>query len=128
MRLTSAIQKDGSSFWNSLNQSFKKSFKKSSSLVKIFVSSRNDQDIVCHLQEYPNLEISSELNRNDILFFVSDETDKLIKRKKLLALSLDKDNLKTEIIKQVTEKADGMLVLFYNVKHVPLMWVQVPVG
>jgi hypothetical protein len=31
--------------------------RKSSRLVKIFMSSRDDQDLVYHLQDYPNLEL-----------------------------------------------------------------------
>ncbi|KAH6662692.1 hypothetical protein B0J14DRAFT_685218 [Halenospora varia] len=80
----------------------------SSSLVKIFVSSRRDHDIVLHLQDYPNLKLSSEMNKDDISSFVTTKTYNLIKRKKLLALSTNKENLKTEIIKQVTKNTDGM--------------------
>ena len=95
----------------------------SSSLVKIFVSSRDDQDIVLHLRDCLNLELSSEMNKNDISSFVSAETYNLIKRKKLLALSTNKEKLKIEIIEQVTKKADGMSVLSSNASHVyaPLM-------
>jgi len=85
--------------------------RESSSLVKIFVSSRNDQDIVLHLQNYPNLSLSSEKNKEDISSFVTIETQSLIKRKKLLALSKNKEKLKTEIIERVIKNADGMLVL-----------------
>ena len=95
----------------------------SSGLVKIFVSSRDDQDIVLRLLDYPNLELSSEMNKDDISSFVIAETDNLVKRKKLLALSTNKENLKIEIIEQVTKKADGMSVLCSNASHVyvPLM-------
>ena len=95
----------------------------SSNLVKIFVSSRNDQDIVLYLRDYSNLELSSDMNKDDISSFVIAETDNLIKKKKLLALSIDKENLKMKIIKQVTKKADGMSVLCSNASHVyaPLM-------
>lgn len=47
-------------------------------LVKIFVFNRNDQDIVCNLQRYPNLEVSSDKNLKDIKFFVQSKTTKLI--------------------------------------------------
>ncbi|KAH6665987.1 hypothetical protein B0J14DRAFT_678599 [Halenospora varia] len=77
-------------------------------LVKIFVSSRRDHDIVLHLQDYPNLELSSKKNKDDISSFVTIKTYNLIKRKKLLALSTNKEKLKTEIIKQVTKNANGM--------------------
>ena len=80
----------------------------SSSLVKIFVSSRDDQDIVLHLRDYPNLELSSDKNMDDITLFVAAETSTLIKRRKLLAFSSNKEHLKTEIIEQVTKGANGM--------------------
>ena len=96
---------------------------KSSGLVKIFVSSRDDQDIVLRLLDYPNLELSSEMNKDDISSFVIAETDNLIKRRKLLALSTNKENLKMEIIEQVTKKADGISVPCSSASHVyaPLM-------
>ena len=90
----------------------------SSSLVKIFVSSRDDQDIVLHLRDYPNLELSSEKNKEDISLFVTTETYNLIERKKLLALSTNKKKLKIEIIEHVTKNADGMLVLFSNASYI----------
>ena len=80
----------------------------SSGLVKIFVSSRDDQDIVCHLQEYPNLELASDRNTDDIASFVRAETKDLIKRSKLLRSSINKEDLKEEIIDQVTKGASGM--------------------
>jgi hypothetical protein len=80
----------------------------SSCLVKIFVSSRDDQDIVCHLREYPNLELVSNRNTNDITAFVRAETEDLIKRRKLLRLSVNKEELKDAIIEQITRGADGM--------------------
>ncbi|KAI9787978.1 MAG: hypothetical protein M1816_007282, partial [Peltula sp. TS41687] len=43
----------------------------SSNLVKIFVSSRDDQDIVLHFQHYPNLEIKSDRNTDDIVRWAS---------------------------------------------------------
>ena len=90
----------------------------SASLVKIFVSSRDDHDLVLHLQDYPNLELSSDKNNDDISSFVTAETQSFIKRKKLLALSNNKKKLTTEIIEQVTEKADGMSVLSRSASHV----------
>ncbi len=80
----------------------------SSGLVKIFVLSRDDWDIVCHLQEYPNLELVSDRNTDDIASFVRAETKDLIKRSKLLRSSINKENLKEEIIDQVTKGASGM--------------------
>lgn len=80
----------------------------SSSLVKIFLSSRDDQDIFCHLQDYPNLELASDRNTDDITSFVRAETQDLIKKKKLLRFSINKEELKESIIDQVTKGASGM--------------------
>ena len=63
-----------------------------------------------HLRDYPNLELSSSKNMDDITSFVAAETHTLIKRRKLLAFSSNKENLKTEIIDQVTKGASGMYV------------------
>jgi hypothetical protein len=79
-------------------------------LVKIFVSSRDDQDIVCHLKDYPNLDITSDRNMDDIASFVRAETQDLIKKRKLLRYSNDKDKLEKLIVDQVTKGASGMYV------------------
>ena len=91
---------------------FESILQESSSLVKIFVSSRDDQDIVMQLRNYPNLELSSVRNKDDISSFVITETENLIKRNKLLRFSIDKETLKNEIIEKITKDAAGMLVLF----------------
>ena len=76
----------------------------SSHLVKIFVSSRDDQDIVCHLKDYPNLEISSDRNTDDILSFVRAETRALITKRKLLRFSTNKDELEKVIVDGIITK------------------------
>ena len=80
----------------------------SSRLVKIFVSSRDDQDIVCHLEDYPNLNIASDRNMDDIASFVRAETQGLIKKRKLLRYSKNHKELMESIIDQVIEGANGM--------------------
>ena len=55
-----------------LLKALEKILQNSSSLVKVFVSSRNDQDIVLRLRHYPNLEIDSRRNVDDIARFVND--------------------------------------------------------
>lgn len=79
-----------------------------SSLVKIFVSSRDDQDIVFHLREYPNLELSSDRNKDDIESFVQAEIKTLIRRRKLLRLSMNKEELSVIIAERVIRDANGM--------------------
>ena len=85
--------------------------RESSHLVKIFVSSRDDQDIVCHLKDYPNLEIASDRNKDDIVSFVTAETRKLITKRKLLRFSSKKYELEKIIIDQVTNGTSGMYVV-----------------
>jgi len=81
---------------------------RSSRLVKIFISSRDDQDIVFRLDNYPNLELTSDRNAQDIKTFVEMETDKLIKKNMLLRFSEDREQLRTLIISQLARDASGM--------------------
>ncbi|KAK4182058.1 hypothetical protein QBC35DRAFT_468368, partial [Podospora australis] len=80
----------------------------SSSLVKIFVSSRDDQDIAYKLQAYPNLELSSNRNSGDIAKFVESETNSMVERGDLLRYSTSREELRQRIIKEVTSGAHGM--------------------
>ena len=80
----------------------------SSSLVKIFVSSRNDHDIVLRLQHYANLEIDSRRNSDDIARFVKDQTQQLIEDGKLLQYSKSVVDMKQTIVDKLINGADGM--------------------
>lgn len=82
--------------------------KESVGLVKIFVSSRDDQDIVYTLRDYPNLDISSDRNTADIKAYVKTETQKLVKKGQLLRNSRAKEEMTASIIEQVSRGADGM--------------------
>lgn len=93
---------------NDLLEEMETILRRSSSLIKIFVSSRDDQDIVFKLQQYPNLELSSDRNSDDIAMFVKYETNHLVERGHLLRFSENKEELQQKIIKQVTDGADGM--------------------
>ena len=77
-------------------------------LVKIFVSSRDDQDISCTLADYPSFSIASNHNQRDIEKFVRAETTRLINKRRLLRYSNCKDELQSLIIEQVSKGADGM--------------------
>jgi hypothetical protein len=79
-----------------------------SSLVKIFISSRTDQDIVLRLESYPSLEIDPERNHVDIRRFVETETKTLIQRKRLLKLSQKQETMRDIIITELSEQARGM--------------------
>jgi hypothetical protein len=80
----------------------------SSSLVKIFISSRNDQDIVLELSGYPNVAIDSQRNSSDIEQFVKAEVEQLIRARKLLRYSNAQTKMKEVIIDKVIEGAAGM--------------------
>ncbi|KAL9043407.1 MAG: hypothetical protein Q9214_003406, partial [Letrouitia sp. 1 TL-2023] len=77
-------------------------------LVKIFASSRDDQDIVYRLQDYPNLEINANQNNDDIFSFVRAETRTLIQRRKILQYSSQKKEMEEIITRKVSEGAKGM--------------------
>jgi hypothetical protein len=82
----------------------------SSSLVKIFVSSRDDQDIVFRLRGYPNLEISCGSNFDDIARFVRMETNRLVQKRRLLKHSQAREEMEQHIVDAVVEGAAGMYV------------------
>lgn len=82
--------------------------KNSTNLVKIFISSRDDKDIVDHLRNYPNLSISSDKNTQDIQIFTLAEVDRLVKVGRLLRDSLDKEGLKKLITEKIMDGAGGM--------------------
>ena len=91
----------------SLLDAFEHILKESSGLVKIFVSSRNDQDIVCTLRDYPNMDISYK-NKADIKAYVKTETMNLVKKGQLLRNSRAKDKMAASIVEQISDGADGM--------------------
>jgi hypothetical protein len=82
----------------------------SSQLVKIFLSSRDDQDIVWQLKDYPNLEISSDRNKDDIEAFVNTETDRLVAKKRLLYNTSAKEDLRQLIKDKLIAESRGMWV------------------
>ena len=80
----------------------------SSSLVKIFVTSREDRDIVEAMDGYPHVVINASRNSKDIARFVNDSVDDLIRRKQLLRTQDVTNELRTEIKKVLQDKAQGM--------------------
>lgn len=81
--------------------------KESDHLIKIFVSSRRDQDIKQHFDNTPRVEIAARENSEDIEKFISTELDKKIASKRLLKGEPSPD-LVAEIKAVLTERADGM--------------------
>lgn len=94
----------------SLLDAFEDILRESAGLVKIFVSSRDDQDIVCTLREYPNMNISSDKNTTDIEVFDEKETQRLVQKRRLLRNSRAKVEMQALIVDQISHGADGMLV------------------
>ena len=82
--------------------------RRSSGLVKVFISSRNDHDIVSRLEEYPNLEITSDRNSDDIAVFVKDRTEQLVREKVLLRHNKSPSEMKKLIVDKTIEGAAGM--------------------
>lgn len=81
--------------------------KSSSGLVKIFVSSREDNDIVRRLEGVPNLWIEAKDNRNDIQTFVEREVARCIEQGDLLNGVVDNE-MRTRITETLIDKAQGM--------------------
>lgn len=76
----------------------------STSVVKIFISSRDDIDIKLKLEKVPNLYIEAQDNGEDIKRFIHREMESA-KNRRLYSLP---DELKNEIISTLTKKANGM--------------------
>ena len=80
---------------------------RSSHLVKVFVSSRDDIDIVLRLQEHPNIYISIGDNTGDIEKFIQVEIQKAYSDRRLLKGTISPE-LTELITENLTEKAGGM--------------------
>ncbi|KAI0869165.1 hypothetical protein GGS24DRAFT_173997 [Hypoxylon argillaceum] len=80
----------------------------SPTLVKIFVSSRDDHDITYKLRDYPALELSSDLNSVDIRRFVNCKTQLLSRQGRLLPFSHRAYETSETIIQEVCRGAHGM--------------------
>ncbi|KAI5804246.1 hypothetical protein DFH27DRAFT_524663 [Peziza echinospora] len=76
-------------------------------MVKFFVSSRDDGDIVARLNNSPNVFIRSEDNGPDINRFVQFELDRVIREKKLLRGSVSQ-GLREHIIRVLQSGSQGM--------------------
>ena len=81
----------------------------SQNVVKIFLSSRNDGDIVDRFDHYSNVLIDESLNHDDINQFVQYKVDQVIKSKKLLRGRVT-SLLRDEIITTLCSSAQGMYV------------------
>ncbi|KAI5840807.1 hypothetical protein DFP73DRAFT_557932 [Morchella snyderi] len=81
----------------------------SSSLVKIFISSRNDDDIKLQFESAPNIYIEETDNAMDIGRYINEELSGCIAGKRLLRGKVD-GSLKELVISKLREKAHGMFL------------------
>lgn len=79
----------------------------SSNIVKIFVSSREDSDILCKLENSPNLYIGADDNKRDIENFIRAEVAEAILKKRLLNGNVS-IHLRQLIIETLERGAQGM--------------------
>jgi hypothetical protein len=79
----------------------------SANLMKIFVSSRDDNDIVLRLTNSPNVFIRASDNSEDIERFVRTEVARSVEDEKLLSGQVSED-LKNKIVIALIEGAQGM--------------------
>lgn len=82
----------------------------SDSLVKFFVTSREEGDLRLKIQTYSGFQVTRLENKHDIEKFVNFETDRLVAKNHLLVYihGQAKEELKALIKKDVISKADGM--------------------
>lgn len=77
--------------------------------VKIFISSREDDNLALRLNKVPTIRISSKDNSEDIARFVKSEIDTRIAHRELLRGNVTND-LRDYIIETLIKGADGMSV------------------
>lgn len=81
----------------------------STSLVKVFISSRDDIDIKLALKNVPNLYINAQDNKEDIARFIHREMRISSKNRPLCNFP---EELKNQIVSTLADKANGMYVLY----------------
>ena len=79
----------------------------SASLVRVFVSSRDDGDIVCQLKDSPNMFITASDNSGDIASYVEAQVSEAIKKKRLIRGKVS-DEMRQQIVDVLTDGAQGM--------------------
>lgn len=90
-----------------LISSLQKIIVRSPSLVKIFVSSRDNLDIRLRLEDVPNMYIEATDNRGDITRYVQRELKRATDNRLLLA-GRASESLKAQIISTIEQHANGM--------------------
>jgi nucleoside-triphosphatase THEP1 len=93
-----------------LLNALRKIIKDSNSIFKVFVSSRDDHDLVHRLSQTPNLYIHATDNEKDIRRFVKWRLDEAIDKERLLCGKVSR-NLRDIIVEELIKKARGMFRL-----------------
>ena len=75
------------------------------SVVRVYVSSQSDVQILNALAAWPRISVSSDMHSGDIATYVLDATQSLIQDRQLLIQNPD---LEHEIIAELTKRANGM--------------------
>lgn len=81
--------------------------KESANVVKVFLTSRNDGDIVCRLNTTPNIYIDAQKNKSDIQRFIASEMQKSVAQKRMLNGNVSRA-LQTQISTTLDQGAQGM--------------------
>ncbi|RDW66000.1 hypothetical protein BP6252_09635 [Coleophoma cylindrospora] len=89
---------------------FHRFIQESPTLVKIFISSRDDHDIVHRLSKVPSLYINTSDNSSDIENYVRSQVAKAISEERLLCGEVSQD-LEEHIVQTLISKAQGMFRL-----------------
>lgn len=100
---------------------------KSAHLVKVFVSSRDDIDIVLKLRKHRNIYIGVDDNKQDINRFIQSEVQKVQSEGRLLK-GMVSSELQDSITKSLATKAQGMCVAFQNYDRLKVNRLQVSLG
>ena len=102
----------------------------SSTLIKIFVASRNNHDLLDVLKDYPQIRIEGSKNQTDIDKFVERKVDDCIDRRprKLLRTVDVPNSLREKIKRALRDGAQSMYVPF--ILYVPFLdsWCLYPDG
>jgi len=93
-----------------LLDALQKIMKESNNVVKVFVSSRDDHDLVHRLSQTPNLYIKAADNMSDIRKFVVTSVDDAIEKERILCGRVSYD-LRQTILDTLISQAKGMFRL-----------------
>ncbi|KAL1622360.1 hypothetical protein SLS54_004924 [Diplodia seriata] len=90
-----------------LLESVEKIIRESVNLVKVFITSRDDDDIMRELERYCNICIHGTSNAEDIENFVQVELGRLLETRRLLGGNIS-EQLRYRIVERLVDGAQGM--------------------